>query len=181
MTPEQLVENWQNVIADTAHIFTWTEPYALAWLAEQSHQCDYIVESGTYMGASAFAMLRASSRPHLWCVDPFAVAGTEKVTRYFLRDYISKGRCEILPKRSPEASKQLDHMRGFLDMVFVDDGHAFENVKEDIECWLPLLRKGGLLCGHDYEHPDNDVTRAVKLLLPAHYEPVPRMWAYIKV
>jgi len=169
-----------NVVDRASHIFTWTEPYALEWLAEKASVCDLVVESGTYMGASAHVMLDGSPRPHLWCVDPFMVEGTRKVTEYFLRHFIQAGRCEILAKRSPEAADQLNHVRGKLDMVFVDDGHAYEDVVLDIKTWLPLLRSGGLLCGHDFETPENDVARAVKDLLPGYTEPIPRMWAYIK-
>lgn len=37
-----------------------------------------------------------------------------------------------------------------LDFVFLDGSHIFEDVKQDIEVWTPKVKKGGLLCGHDY-------------------------------
>ncbi len=38
-----------------------------------------------------------------------------------------------------------------LDMVFLDADHHYEAVKEDIPVWLPKVKKGGILVGHDAE------------------------------
>ena len=37
-----------------------------------------------------------------------------------------------------------------LDFVFIDGGHEYEFVKEDIEHWLPKVRDGGILAGDDW-------------------------------
>ena len=39
-----------------------------------------------------------------------------------------------------------------LDLVFIDGDHSYEGCKADIEAWLPKLRSGGVLAGHDYGH-----------------------------
>lgn len=36
------------------------------------------------------------------------------------------------------------------DFVYIDANHKYEYVKKDIELWLPKVRKGGILAGHDY-------------------------------
>lgn len=173
-----LIEKWKPVLLKARHIFTWSGDGELAWLAEQASLAANIIEVGVYMGASSFVMVNANPAAHLWAVDPFMVAGTQKVTEYMLRDEITQGRCEVLPKSSPDAAAQIAHMSGKIDLCFVDDGHAHEDVVRDIKSFLPLMRPGGMLCGHDYEVPFNDVARAVNAMLPGFYQPVSNMWAY---
>ena len=37
-----------------------------------------------------------------------------------------------------------------LDFVFIDADHAYESVKKDIEAYLPKIKIGGYIGGHDY-------------------------------
>lgn len=179
MNLDALMEKWGTTVFRSEHVFTWTERESLAWLAEKASKASLVAEFGAYMGRSAAVMLDAGCE-HLWSCDPFMVDGTFECASYFLRDDIAKSRCEIIRKYSQEAANQLSHVRGKLDLVFIDAGHAYDNVILDIHTWLPMLRSGGLLCGHDYEQPDNDVSRAVKELLPGHTVPLQRMWCFIK-
>ncbi len=56
---------------------------------------------------------------------------------------------------------------GVLDLVFIDALHDYDNVKVDIERWLPKVRKGGIICGHDYGMDlCPGVTRAVHEFFP---------------
>jgi hypothetical protein len=47
------------------------------------------------------------------------------------------------------------------DLVFIDAAHDYENVKLDIQRWWPLVRDGGMLVGHDFNHKWPGVERAV--------------------
>lgn len=38
-----------------------------------------------------------------------------------------------------------------LDICFIDADHRYEHVKKDIQAFLPKVKKGGILCGHDCE------------------------------
>ena len=50
----------------------------------------------------------------------------------------------------------------YFDFVFIDASHLYEDVVKDITLWLPKVRKGGILSGHDYNHPKHeDVAKAV--------------------
>lgn len=48
--------------------------------------------------------------------------------------------------RSVEAAKL--YRDGSLDLVYIDADHA--RLSEDIDAWLPKVRDGGLLAGHDF-------------------------------
>ena len=37
-----------------------------------------------------------------------------------------------------------------LDFVFIDAEHDYKSVTKDIAAWRGKVRKGGLICGHDY-------------------------------
>lgn len=47
------------------------------------------------------------------------------------------------------------------DLVFIDADHSYNGVKSDIKHWLPLVREGGWLMGHDYSPKFPGVQRAV--------------------
>jgi predicted O-methyltransferase YrrM len=49
---------------------------------------------------------------------------------------------------SVEASKTFEDKS--VDFVFIDAGHTYEEVVEDIKSWLPKVKKGGFIGGHDY-------------------------------
>jgi len=39
---------------------------------------------------------------------------------------------------------------GYFDMVYIDAVHTYDDVYADIGYWLPKVREGGLISGHDY-------------------------------
>ncbi len=60
-------------------------------------------------------------------------------------------RRHILQMDSVEAAKRLDD--GSLDFVFIDADHSYKAVVDDIQAWMPKIKKGGWLSGHDYNNP----------------------------
>ena len=53
---------------------------------------------------------------------------------------------------------------GSFDLVFLDAVHIYDCIAADIDAWLPKVRKGGILSGHDYTPLDtykNGVKQAV--------------------
>lgn len=73
---------------------------------------------------------------------------------------------------SAEASRLVPD--GTLDFVYIDAVHTFRHVCRDIDLWLPKVRAGGLIGGHDYS-PENwpGVVRAVDSRLGAPDEVFP--------
>ena len=52
-----------------------------------------------------------------------------------------------------------------VDFVFIDANHLEHAIRADIAAWLPKIKSGGVLAGHDYEMPDA----------------VPHLWGVAKV
>lgn len=49
---------------------------------------------------------------------------------------------------SLEFCKKLDD--NSIDFVYIDGNHQYTSVKEDILSWLPKIKNGGIISGHDY-------------------------------
>ena len=69
----------------------------------------------------------------------------------------------IIRKTSEEAAKDFEDES--LDIVFIDARHDYESVVKDIKLWLPKVKKGGVLCGHDYSLGFFGVIEAVNELI----------------
>jgi len=58
-----------------------------------------------------------------------------------------KNKTKILIVSSAEASNMVNEK---LDFVYIDANHRYAPLLQDIYCWYPKIRIGGVLCGHDY-------------------------------
>lgn len=71
---------------------------------------------------------------------------------------------EILKMDSVEAAKRFRDKE--FDLVFIDASHDYQSVLNDILAWKPKVRKGGIICGHDFfksgDKPYSQVHSAVK-------------------
>ncbi len=66
-----------------------------------------------------------------------------------------------------------------IDFCFIDGSHEYEDVKKDILAYLPKVKKGGILAGHDYDKIWDGVIRAVDETL-GKVEIVNGSWIYYK-
>lgn len=63
------------------------------------------------------------------------------------------------------------------DLIFIDGGHLYEEVKQDILNCLPLLAENGVICGHDYHESWPGVMKAVQeLFTDFEVEPATSIW-----
>jgi predicted O-methyltransferase YrrM len=60
-------------------------------------------------------------------------------------------RIHVLACRSWDAASLFDD--GEVDLLWVDAGHDFTSVKNDLEAWKPKIKPGGILAGHDLKEP----------------------------
>lgn len=73
----------------------------------------------------------------------------------------------VFPIKMPsvEAAKLYEDKSLFF--VFIDGSHLYEAVKEDILAWLPKVKSGGFIGGHDIDQTEefNGVRKAVNELI----------------
>jgi len=171
----------------------------LEWLAARASESLRIAEIGSWMGRSTRAMADnqleggilyavdtwegsdeeahkklLSGKPEDWLINQFRVnigdallsspafkVRAVQMTSHAAADYLGVGCYNIE-----------------FDMVFIDAAHDYENVKADILAWEPLVKAGGILCGHDHHHPP--VFKAVSELVPDAEHVAGDIWAWRK-
>lgn len=131
-----------------------------------------VVEIGSWLGCSALAMVEAGAS-RVFCVDTwrgtddpadetFAAARGVDVYRFFLRNVGVLCPSRIIPCPG-ESLPWAKAWKWQADLVFLDADHRYEAVAADIAAWTPLVRPGGILCGHDFSRDGwPGVVRAVE-------------------
>lgn len=124
------------------------------------------VEIGVFEGENAKSLRSLFPDMHLYLVDPWNLtddylkdggpisqqqAVMDAAFFQVLHDFFEDTKTQILRLSSFEASQRIE---GPLDLVFIDGDHSYEGVKQDISLWLPKVRSGGIISGHDYDYPE---------------------------
>lgn len=63
-----------------------------------------------------------------------------------------KSRATLFETTSEEMNQAVE---GSFDLVFIDGPHTYKNVNNDLRIWVPRVRRGGIVAGHDFtcRHP----------------------------
>jgi predicted O-methyltransferase YrrM len=146
----------------------------------ESIGAETFVEVGCKNGRTTGALLHALPELRVMAIDPWApVPNADEdysgwdfaaIEREFWENVGEhKSRVEMWRQTSAAAAFALtadSRMGESFDVVFIDAGHDYENALADIRAWWPLVREGGYLCGHDYQHKFPGVMRAVAQCFP---------------
>jgi len=49
---------------------------------------------------------------------------------------------------------------GYFNFIYIDGNHLYDAVVQDLTAWLPKVRSGGILAGHDYINRDGKGRRS---------------------
>lgn len=139
-------------------------------MVERAPQTGHFVEVGSYKGRSSsfltVEIINSGKNIKLDCVDtwqgseehqegqPFEDRDvvTGMLYETFLRNMKPvEGHYTAVRMASVPAAGQ--YQDNSLDMVFIDAAHDYDNVLADIKAWLPKVKSGGYMSGHDCNHP----------------------------
>lgn len=145
-------------ISNALKIPGWMSERELIWLGKMAQNCQTIVEFGSYLGRSTRA-LADNCEGRIWAVDPwngdyFLEDGNklDVVNTYVMPIFIENLRNHIIvgkvfPTRNFSNNFDLPFE---VDMVFIDGDHRYTTVQKDIQKAIKLVKKGGIISGHDY-------------------------------
>lgn len=134
----------------------------LRFIAAGGSAMEKMVEVGTYIGESAAVFSTAFKT--VYTVDPWdmgmmAMYGTE----------VTEDEVQSLYEQTTKDCKNIHHIQKpsvlastmfsdkSLDFVYIDGWHRVLPVMADILSWLPKVKNGGFIGGHDYIQPDGTV------------------------
>jgi len=136
-------------------------------------------EIGTWKGEFAEALCQGIPNLTLTCVDPWKAYPDyhdHRIDRHISEAKATAFRrlapypCVFLVEYSVEAASHVDD--DSLDFVYIDANHTFEYVVADLAAWIPKVRSGGVIAGHDYKslgnRPDMTVVEAIQGWTRAH-------------
>jgi predicted O-methyltransferase YrrM len=123
-----------------------------------------MVEVGSYAGESS--ALFAAAVKELICVDPWdqlpgmlyakeAEEWFNRLTAPFLNVVKLKGFSEDVSRFFRPC---------IFDLVYIDANHDYDHVRADMLAWMPAIKAGGYIAGHDYYTTFPGVIQAVKEL-----------------
>jgi hypothetical protein len=136
----------------------WMSPTELQFLYLQASKCESVLEIGSWKGRSTHALLSGCPGT-VTAVDHFQgsaqvgdhtnyLAKVEDVYGQFQQNVGHFENLKVMKMSSDEAKKALGDTK--FDMIFIDGGHLFEEVLNDIKLWKS--NASIILCGHDYSH-----------------------------
>ena len=141
----------------------FTSPLLYSDMVDRYPDGSIFIEVGVYRGRSLYYLLKkikeSGKNITVYGVDYYKGQsdGFYDETLSNLSEF--NGEYKLLRTDSVSASKIFKNKS--IDFVFIDAGHAYEEVKSDIDAWLPKVKKGGIISGHDYIYDDNAVKKVV--------------------
>lgn len=134
------------------------------------------LEIGASRGINALSILQTLKIKTLYLIDPYEpYLDINRNNEQFINAHLYKAelferlfdyhkKIRLLYARSDKALKAIKEK---LDFIYIDGNHNFEWVMHDLTQGYKILKRGGILCGHDYTLID-DVTRAVHIFVKEH-------------
>lgn len=150
-------------------------PSEIGWMAQNFKNSNIHLEIGSYCGRSLVATARAMTPGSIIIsVDPLSsndawINDVYNATKKFIAEKFCIN-IRHLDMTSVDAMRKIHDESIVFDSIFIDGCHHLAEVRSDIEGWLPFLRTGGLLSGHDYWPANAGVMSAVQETLADNFQ-----------
>lgn len=142
-------------------------------MVNEASSGSHFVEVGVHQGRSAaFMVVEIANSGKLIdfdCIDPWdgrnetGYGYTNSLATFEMNMSPAVGYYTAKQEASPDAANGYNDQS--LDFVWIDALHTYEHCRNDILAWLPKIRSGGYIGGHDYDK-ENGIAQAVDELLP---------------
>ena len=137
------------------------------------------VEVGVYRGQHAREMLVNLDIKIMYLVDTwknYSGYNEEKLenqlgeayydAKELLKEFDNGEKMVWVKDYSVKAAKRFED--NSLDFCYIDANHTYKFIKEDIRVWLPKIKIGGLIGGHDYTNAPDRYKYGVKTAVDEH-------------
>lgn len=152
------------------------------------HKPRLVIEIGTWKGASAIYMASLLTEIHgdrnfeIVCIDTFLGSvehwnrtsylmtlnyGRPNLYDVFISNLLYTSTQDVItpfPVDSKNGLLTLKHFSVIADLIYIDAGHDYDSVYDDISHSIPILKQDGILLGDDIHHPP--IVAACNDLLP---------------
>jgi hypothetical protein len=147
----------------------------------EKYNCKVMAEVGVHRGRTTRHILRDKVSKQIveyFAIDPWITyidsdtnklafsgmtqEGWDKLYLNVCKYYPWFPALKIMKLKSVEAASLFPNE--YFDMVYIDGDHSYSEVKKDIKAWLPKIKKGGIISGHDYarnRENHNEVAKVV--------------------
>lgn len=117
-----------------------------------------MIEIGSYMGESTSLFAMSGLFSDIYAIDPwegsFQHLNENQGFVNIITEFNINNRLFTEKIVHPIIGYSQDVVHKFnddeYDVIYVDGDHDYTSVKRDIQMYLPKLKSGGFMCGHDY-------------------------------
>lgn len=134
-----------------------------------------IVEIGSLYGRSGYCLATANPEVTVYCTDlwnPNVIAVPPYCNAIELFSRFTATCTNIRPRKVVYGGNMFE-LDENIDMLFLDAVHENPSDWSHIQYWLPKIKPGGILSGHDYNPLWPDVVTNVQRLENAGYQRMP--------
>lgn len=146
----------------------FTFPRFYSQIVNEAKDLYHFVEVGAWKGKSSVYMAveiaNSNKKIKFDCVDTWKgdlditssfneplLAIPDGLYKHFLSN-IEPVKDYITPVKNTSVDASKLYKDSSLNFVFIDGAHDYDSVSTDITHWLPKIKKGGILAGHDFSH-----------------------------